>query len=134
VRLRSPGTLTRPRPQLAQVVTTHPAEEVPTRTRQPRLARGSTTRLKPTSGGRRSFDSLEANLGVRRGYDSLEANLDGRRSHSSPERIFDSPEHNHNSLERIFNSPEHTSGDFLVRPRLAQVWPYLAKLLYYILA
>jgi hypothetical protein len=104
------------------------------------------TRLRTTSGGRQSFDSPEANLGGRRGYDSPEANLGRRRrfdlpeanlgrrrSHSSPECISDSPEHSFDSPEHNQDSPERVSGDCPLRPRLVQVWPYLAKLLHYIL-
>jgi hypothetical protein len=63
-------------------------------------------------------DSLEANLGGRRlsefGSDSPKANLGGRR-------CPDSPEHSHDSCERMSVSPEGVSGDYPVRPRLAQV-------------
>jgi hypothetical protein len=44
-----------------------------------------------------------------------------------PERISDSPEH-------ILDLPERSSGDCSMRPKLAHVWLYLAKLLHYTLA
>jgi hypothetical protein len=110
VRLWSLGTPTRPRPQLTWGGSSPKATTCP---RQSRLARGS-------------HDTPEANLGRIRSFDSPEANLGGRHSHGSPERSSDSSKRSHDSPERIL-------GDCPVRPRLAQVWPCLAKLLHYIL-
>jgi hypothetical protein len=90
------------------------------------------TRPRPSLGGRLSSESPKANLGRRCGSNSPEANLGRRYSSYSLEanvggsRGPDSLEHSHDSLERVL-------GDCPVRPKLAQIWPYLAKLLHSIL-
>jgi hypothetical protein len=91
-----------------------------------RLAQASHDPPETNSGGKRSSDSHEANLGGIHGSNSPEANLGGRRGSDSLER-------NHESSDRISDSPEGVSGECLVRPTLAQVWPHLAKLLHSIL-
>jgi hypothetical protein len=111
-----PEATTRMRPQRAQDSSSHEA-----------ITRLSSSSPEPTTRPTQSW--------LARGiHDSLEANFGERHGSNSPERSSDSLERNHDSLERSFDSPEHVSGDCLGRQSLAQVLPYLAKLLHYILA
>jgi hypothetical protein len=133
VRLRSPDTPTRPMPWLAQDSHNLP-EVVPTRTRQPRLARGSHD-LSETNFGRetqfqftRSQPRWETRFRFAWGQPRWETQSRFTRAHLRLAWAQSRFAWAHLQLARAhlrWLSSEAKTG---------QVWPYLAKLLHYILA